>query len=296
MLTFLERLQARQILVSDGATGTNLQQRGLDRGTPSERWVLENPAQIVRLHRDFVAAGSDIILTSTFGATTIRLDHAGLAGRSADINRAAVDLARQAVAGTGALVGGSIGPTGQLLKPLGPLDEEAACAAFADQAKVLSDAGVDLLVIETQFDLAEAKVAIRAVRSVTQVALVVSFSYDRGTRTMMGVRPSVMASELAGLGVDVLGINCGRSLEDNRKALAELRSATQLPIWFKPNAGLPVLDEAANPTYTVSPEQMGAEVPLWIAAGAQVVGGCCGTSPEHLAAIARAAKEIRTSF
>ncbi len=131
-------------------------------------------------------------------------------------------------------------------------------------------------------------------RSVTQVPLVVSFSYDRGTRTMMGVRPSVMAAELADLGVDVLGINCGRSLEDNRKALAELRSATQLPIWFKPNAGLPVLDEAANPTYTISPEQMGAEVPLWLAAGAQIVGGCCGTSPAHLSAIARMRVKITT--
>ncbi len=157
MLTFLERLHAGQVLVSDGATGTNLQARGLDRGTPSERWVLENPIQIVRLHRDFVNAGSDIILTSTFGATTIRLEHSGLAGRMAEINRAAVDLARQAAAGSATLVAGSIGPTGQLLQPLGPLDEAAAVAAFADQAKVLSEAGVDLLVIETQFDLARSQ-------------------------------------------------------------------------------------------------------------------------------------------
>lgn len=295
MLAFLERLQAGQILVADGATGTNLQQRGLDRGIPSERWVLENPEQILRLHRDFVAAGSDIILTSTFGATTIRLEQAGLAARSAEINRQAVALARQAAEGTQTLVGGSIGPTGQLLKPLGPLEEADACAAFATQAKELSEAGVDLLVIETQFDLGEAKAAIRAVRSVTQVALVVSFSYDRGTRTMMGVRPGVMAAELANLGVNVLGINCGRSLEDNRKALAELRSATTLPIWFKPNAGLPVLDEEANTMYTVSPEQMGAEAASWIAAGAQVVGGCCGTSPAHLGAIARAVKAGQTA-
>jgi 5-methyltetrahydrofolate--homocysteine methyltransferase len=290
MLSFLERLQAGQVLVADGATGTNLQQRGLGHGTPSERWVLENPDQIVRLHRDFVTAGTDIILTSTFGATTIRLEQAGLAARSAEINRKAVALARQAAEGTQTLVGGSIGPTGQLLKPLGPLEEADAFTAFATQAMELSEAGVDLLVIETQFDLGEAKTAIRAIRSVTQVALVVSFSYDRGTRTMMGVRPAVMVAELADLGVNVLGINCGRSLEDNRKALVELRSATALPIWFKPNAGLPVLDEEANPTYTVSPEQMGAEAPAWVVAGAQIVGGCCGTSPAHLRAIARAIK------
>jgi 5-methyltetrahydrofolate--homocysteine methyltransferase len=289
---FLDRLHAGQVLVADGATGTNLQQRGLERGVSSERWVLENPEQIVALHRDFIEAGSDLILTSTFGATTIRLEQSGLAGQAAEVNRQAVALARRATsqAGPGTLVAASIGPTGHLIKPLGPLDEEAAVAAFVAQAQVLAAAGVDLFVIETQFDLTEAKAALRAVRSVTSLPVVVSFSYDRGTRTMMGVRPSVMAAELADLGADVFGINCGRSLEDNFKALGELRSATQLPIWFKPNAGLPVLDKDANPTYTVSPDQMGAQASTWIAAGAQIVGGCCGTSPAHLAAIAKAVK------
>jgi 5-methyltetrahydrofolate--homocysteine methyltransferase len=194
------------------------------------------------------------------------------------------------LAGAQILVAGSIGPTGQLLKPLGPLDEAEALAIFAAQAESLAAAGVDLLVIETQFDLGEARAAIRGARSVSALPLVVSFSYDRGTRTMMGVRPSTMAAELVDLGVDVLGINCGRSLEDNLKALKELRSATTLPVWFKPNAGLPVLDEDANPTYTVTPEQMGVEAANWVAAGANIVGGCCGTSPAHLAAIARAVK------
>src|SRR5512138_1634287 len=137
MLSFLERLQAGQVLVADGATGSNLQQRGLDRGMPSERWVLENPEQIVRLHRDFIAAGADIVLTSTFGATSIRLEHAGLAERAAEVNRKAVALARQAAEGTPALVAGSMGPTGQLIKPLGPLDEADAVAAFAAQANGL---------------------------------------------------------------------------------------------------------------------------------------------------------------
>ena len=290
MTAFLDRLRAGQVLVADGATGTNLQQRGLARGVSSESWVLENPEQITRLHRDFIEAGADLVLTSTFGASSIRLEQAGLAGRAVEVNQQAVALARQAGAGHGTLVAGSIGPTGQLLKPLGPLDEEEAVAAFTAQAQALADAGVDVLVIETQFDLAEAKAAVRAVRAVTDLPLVVSFSYDRGVRTMMGVRPSIMAAELVDLGVDVLGINCGRSLEDNLKALGELRSATRLPIWFKPNAGLPVLDENANPTYTISPEQMGAQVSSWIAAGAQIVGGCCGTSPAHLAAIAGAVK------
>lgn len=290
MPSFLDRLRTGEVLVADGATGTNLQQRGLGRGVPAERWVLDNPDQIVRLHQDFIAAGADLILTCTFGATSIRLDQAGLASRAAEINQKAVALARKAIAGAPVLVAGSIGPTGHLLKPLGPLDEDEAIAVFAAQAEALSQADVDLLVIETQFDLGEARAAVRGARSVSTLPLVVSFSYDRGTRTMMGVRPSVMAAEMDGLGVDVLGINCGRSLEDNLKALGELRSATTLPVWFKPNAGLPVLDEDAIPTYTITPERMGSEAIGWLAAGANVVGGCCGTSPAHLAAIARAVK------
>jgi 5-methyltetrahydrofolate--homocysteine methyltransferase len=291
-LSFLDRLRAGEVLVADGATGTNLQQRGLSRGVAPEHWVLENPEPIVRLHRDFIEAGSDLILTSTFGATSFRLEAAGLTAHAAEINRKAVELARQAAAASQRkiLVAGSIGPTGQMLQPLGPLSEEDALAAFTAQAQVLASAGADVLVIETQFDLSEACAALRAVRSVSSLPVVVSFSYDRGTRTMMGVRPSAMATEISALGADVLGINCGRSLEDNQKALAELRAVTTLPIWFKPNAGLPVLDEDANPTYTVTPEQMGALAPSWIAGGAQVVGGCCGTSPAHLAAIARAVK------
>ncbi len=288
MSKFLERLREGEVLVADGATGTNLQQRGLERGASAEVWVLERPEEIVRLHRDFIAAGANIILTASFGATPVRLDAggAGLGSRAAEINRRAVDLARQAAAGTGVLVAGSIGPTGQLLKPFGPLDEAGAERAFGEQARALASAGVDLLVVETQFDLSEARIALRAARGAANgLPLVCSFSYDRGTRTMMGVKPSQMAGELDGL-ADVLGINCGRSLEDNLKALHELCAATTLPVWFKPNAGLPQVDELGNSAYAVTPEQMGAQAPEWVQAGARVIGGCCGTSPEHLREIA----------
>jgi 5-methyltetrahydrofolate--homocysteine methyltransferase len=142
-------------------------------------------------------------------------------------------------------------------------------------------------VIETQFDINEATTAIQGAQSVSKLPIVCSFSYDRGTRTMMGVKPAQMAKAIAPLGVAVLGINCGRSLDENLAALQELRKNTDLPIWFKPNAGMPELDEDNNPTYSVNPEQMGAHVPQWIAAGAQIIGGCCGNSPEHIRAIAR---------
>jgi 5-methyltetrahydrofolate--homocysteine methyltransferase len=282
---FLKQIQ-QQVLISDGATGTNLQMRGLAKGSPSDLWVFDNPQAIIQLHRDFIAAGSNIILTNTFGGNRIRLAKSGLEDRVLELNQTAVGLARNAAEGTSTWVAGSIGPTGELLKPNGLLEESQAREAFVEQALALAEAGVDLLVVETQFDLAEARIAVEAVRSVTTLPLVCSFSFDRGTRTMMGVKPSQLAVELESLGVDLLGINCGRSLPDNLKALQELRATTLLPIWFKPNAGLPRTNDAGESIYDVTPEEMGANAVEWIKNGAAIIGGCCGTSPEHLHQIA----------
>jgi 5-methyltetrahydrofolate--homocysteine methyltransferase len=291
MSDFRERLLAGERFVLDGATGTNLQRTGLPVGAAAEIWVLEKPEAIADLERAFVAAGSDIILTCTFGGTRLRLEASGLADHFEAINRKAVEIAQGVTAGTDVLVAGSIGPTGHMLAPLGTLSEEDAEADYREQAQLLVDAGVDLLVVETQFDLTEAAAAVRAVRSVdAAIPLVCSFSYDRGTRTMMGVKPESMAETIGALDVDVLGINCGRSLDENLDALGQLRQATDKPLWFKPNAGLPEMDEDGKPTYSVSPAEMGALVPDWLAAGAQLVGGCCGTSPDHLAEIAKAVR------
>lgn len=290
MNRFLERLQSGVVLVLDGATGTNLQRRGLPVGTPSDIWVMDNPEAVRQLHKDFLSAGSDILLTNTFGSSRLHLQHAGLAHRFDETNRQAVTLLAEIVKGSSTLVGGSMGPLGEMLEPSGTLTERDAEKEYAEQARLLSESGVDLLVIETQFDLNEARAAIRGARSATDLPIVCSFSYDRGTRTMMGVKPGQMARELAGTGVTALGINCGRSLEDNFKALQELSQVTDLPLWFKPNAGLPHTDESGALQYDVTPEMMAAQVPQWIAAGARLVGGCCGTSPNHLKAIAEAIK------
>jgi 5-methyltetrahydrofolate--homocysteine methyltransferase len=284
----LELLAAGQTLVSDGATGTNLQKMGLPVGAAAELWVLEKPEAILALNQAFIAAGSDILLTCTFGGTRLRLEASGLADSFEEVNRKAVALTREAVTGTEMWVAGSIGPTGHMLSPLGTVSEEEAEKNYRDQARILLESGVDLIVIETQFDLNEASAAVRGVRAVdAQIPLVCSFSYDRGTRTMMGVKPETMAATIGALNVDVLGINCGRSLDENLQALQTLSRVTDKPIWFKPNAGMPELGEDGKPTYSVAPEQMGALVPDWLAAGAQIVGGCCGTSPEHLAEIAK---------
>lgn len=290
--TFLERLKAGECLVADGATGTNLQKRGLERGKPGELWLLERPDEILRLHHEFMDAGADILLTCTFGGSVLRLQKEGLGEQVEALNQKAVELAQQATEGTDCLVAGSIGPCGELLMPLGTLGEETAFKALLQQAQVLVSAGVDLLVVETQYDLKEATLAVKAALEAAagNIPVVCSFSYDRGVRTMMGVNPSQMAKEFAASGVVALGINCGRSLDDNLKALGELKQASILPVWFKPNAGLPTLNPVGEAVYDVTPQKMGEAAAAWLAGGAQIVGGCCGTSPAHLREIARQVK------
>lgn len=288
-------LKTRQILISDGATGTNLIQRGLPRGKTAEDWVLEKPDEILKLNHDFIKAGSDIILTSTFGASKIRLEQSGLADRFEAINSQAAALAKEAVRNSGVLVAGSLGPLGHILKPLGHLEEDEAEQYYEDQSRVLSDSGVDLLLVETQFDLCEASAAVKGALSASDLPVICSFSFDRGTRTMMGVSPKQFADEMNTSGISVIGINCGKSLDDNHLALKELADATELPIWFKPNAGLPKLDENGQPFYDISPEKMADYVGGWIDAGAMIVGGCCGTSPDHLKAIAGEVDRYRSA-
>jgi len=292
---FLERLSKGEVLVSDGATGTNLQKMGLPVGSAAEVWVQENPEAIQKLNQAFLDAGADILLTCTFGASRLRLSASGLEDHCEMINRRAVSITREAIGDRNVLIAGSIGPTGQLLAPLGTVTPQEAEADFSSQARVLCEAGVDLIVIETQFDLNEATAAVSGVRSVDrEIPLVCSFSYDRGTRTMMGVRPETMAEQIGAMEVDVLGVNCGRSLEENLEVLKQLRQSTDLPLWFKPNAGMPEMDNEGKPCYAITPEEMGALVPDWLVAGAQIVGGCCGTNPEHLAAIAKYAHKAHS--
>jgi 5-methyltetrahydrofolate--homocysteine methyltransferase len=291
--TFISRIKNNEYLVSDGATGTNLIARGLPNGLAAESWVLDQPDQIIKLHKDFISAGADIILTCTFGASSIRLRGSSLEGKAVQINQKAVELAHAATEGSQTYIAGSLGPVGQLLKPYGPLTGEEVQEAYAQQANAISEAGADILVIETQFDMGEIKAAIDGARSVSELPLVVSISYDRGNRTMMGISPTQVGKELELLPVDIIGINCGRSLSENLQNLVELRQKTSKPIWFKPNAGLPHIDSQGKTFYETSPEAMGEQVHGWIEAGVQIVGGCCGTSPDHLKQIS---KHVHSSY
>jgi 5-methyltetrahydrofolate--homocysteine methyltransferase len=291
MNKFLERLQSGEILVADGSTGASLQKMGLKPGIPPEELVFEAPEMVLQLEQAFVAAGSDIILTDTFGGTRLRMQESKYGPRAPEVNIRAAELARQAAsARPGVLVGGSIGPTGQLIKPYGPLTIEEATASFTEQAKALAEGGVDLLVIETMFAFEEADAAFKGARSVTDLPIVVSFSYDRGVRTMMGVKPVDMFKRYKEMGAVLIGANCGTTLENMEKILQEYAAVDPaFPLWAKPNAGLPHLVEGLT-TFDVTPEQMAEYAVKYVRLGARVVGGCCGNMPEHLAAIAKAVK------
>ena len=292
---FLKGLQAGETLVADGATGTNLQKVGLKAGMPPEAWVMEQSEKILALEKSFVEAGSDIILTCTFGGTRLRLKDSPYAGRVAEVNQRAVEIARQAVKSRPeVLVAGSMGPVGGLLKPYGLLTLEEVGAAYLEQAEALTGAGVDLLVIETQFSLEEAITALEAARQAGDLPVVVSFSYDRGTRTMMGVKPSQVVQTFQPLGVTAIGANCGTTLENMEAIVKEYsETAGSQVIWAKPNAGLPALGDDGAATYNVTPEQMGEFANRYVQAGARIVGGCCGSTPAHVAAIARAIKKAK---
>src|SRR4030066_1160828 len=280
--SFLSRINAKELLVSDGATGSTLIARGLPSGMTSETWVVDQPEKIIQLHRDFITAGADIILTCTFGASSTRMKGSLLEGKTDYVNQKAVELALEAATGTQTFIAGSLGPLGQLMKPYGPLDVDEVRNAYAEQAKSICEAGADLLVIETQFDMGEIKAAIQGVKTACELPLVVSLSYDRGRRTMMGISPSQAGKELEGLPVDLIGINCGRSLEENLQNLVDLRQVTTKPIWFKPNAGLPHVDGLGKTVYETTPDMMGAQVYSWLTSGAQIVGEGGGTPQEHL--------------
>jgi methionine synthase I (cobalamin-dependent) len=284
--TFIDRL-ADGVLLADGATGTNYQRMGIEPGVAPEEWVFDAPDKVQELHRAFVDAGSELVLTCTFGGSSLRLADEALAGRATELNRRAVDLAREAVREE-TLVAGSIGPTGHLTEPLGPLTRKLAVATFAEQARALAEGGADLLVLETFFSLDEGLWAVEGIRSETELPLVVSYSFDQGTRTMMGLRPTEVVEAFAPLGVAAVGANCGKSLAETDAIVDELLAAAGgVPLWVKPNAGVP-RGVGERVVYDAGPDDLGRHLAAYAARGVKVVGGCCGSTPEHVAATASA--------
>ncbi len=294
MNKFLERLNAGDVLVADGSTGATLQKMGLKPGQSPEELVIDNPEIVLKLASSFVEAGSDIILTDTFGGSRIRMKDSKYQNRAPEINTRAAEIARKAAcARDGVLVAGSLGPVGGLIKPYGPLTVEEVKATFAEEAQALAEGGVDFLLIETMFAFEEATAAFEGACSVTDLPIVVSFSYDRGTRSMMGVKPKDVIKKYSEMGAVMIGANCGTTLENMETIVKEyVATLPNVPLWIKPNAGVPHMDlKTEQGVFDVTPEDMGAYAKKYVELGAKVVGGCCGSTPGHVAAIAKAVKQ-----
>ncbi len=279
-------LNQKPILIADGAMGTMLQKAGLPLGVAPEHWIFENPDAIRALHRAYLEAGADMILTNTFGGTPARLERSGLREHVHALNLTAARLARE-VAGEQSLVIGDIGPTGKMFEPLGPLTYAEAVAGFAAQAASLVEGGVDAILIETMSDLNEALAAIEGTRQVTALPILVTMSFDTKGRTMMGIKPEKAAQTLWNAGVAVIGANCGRTLSETLDAVLKMRAAVPEAILMaKPNAGLPHA-ENGELVYDVTPEIMAEYAQRFVTeAGVKIFGGCCGSTPAHIRAVA----------
>ena len=270
------------LLITDGAWGTELQARGLDPGTVPDTWNLTHPERVEAVARAYVEAGSQVILTNTFRANSV-----AMAGDLEAINRAGVATSKRAAAGK-ALVFASIGPTGKLLMT-GEMSEEQATAAFAAQAAALAEAGADALLVETMSDIEEARLAVAAAKG-TGLPVIASFAFDSGKnkdRTMMGATPEAVSAAMVEAGADSVGANCGVGIEHVALICRRLRAACDLPIWIKPNAGLPKMEGTAI-RYDTSPEFFASHYAALRDAGASFLGGCCGSTPDFVRALVSA--------
>lgn len=286
MLPFRLRI-ASGTLVGDGAWGTMLLERGLPSGAPPERWTRERPEIIVEIARAYLDAGAELITTNTFGASPLRLAQHHLEDRFEELNRRAVELVREAV-GERAFVSASIGPTGRLLAPLGDAAPDEVAAGFERQAFLLAKAGADVVCIETMTDLQEALLAVRAVRSVSpEIPIVATMTFEatpRGAFTVMGVSVPSAAGELAAAGADVVGANCGGGVDEMIIVAEAFAASTALPIAIRPNAGLPALREGRL-VYPTTPRAFAEALAPLAARGVRILGGCCGTTPDHIRAL-----------
>ncbi len=286
----LERLKRGDVLVGDGAWGTQLMQRGLPDGQPPEWFALEKPGTIEEVARLYVDAGADLVTTDTFGGTSFRLKLHGLDGERDRINRQAVEAVKRAVAGR-ALVSASVGPSGQLLEPFGDTSPDAVEAAFAEQIAVLAAAGADVLCIETMGDMTEATRAVKAAKAAAPgMPVMATMTFEptpRGYFTVMGVSVEKAVAGLEAAGADVVGSNCGTGMADMVEIARRMVRTTRLPVLIQPNAGLPVSRDGQL-VYDETPGTFAARVPELLELGVAIVGGCCGTTPDHTRAIRQA--------
>ena len=284
MHTLIQQFVTQGLTLTDGAWGTEFQARGLEAGECPDVWNLTHPERVEQVARAYVEAGSQVILTNTFQANRLALAGHGHASQVDEINRRGVEISQRAAAGR-AYVFASLGPSGKLLM-MGEVSEEDLRAAYTEQTQALARAGADALIFETMSDLAEAKVGVQAARA-TGLPVIVSLAFDSGKnhdRTMMGVTPEEAAAELTAVGADVIGANCGQGTENYAPLAKRLHDATGLPLWIKPNAGLPELVDG-RAQYRTTPEEFARHTAALVAEGASFLGGCCGTNPDFIRAL-----------
>jgi len=292
-LPLLQALRERPLL-GDGAMGTQLMLAGLEQGNCGEEWNLTHPERVLAIQQRYADAGSDCILTNTFGGSRIMLNRHGNADRVAAINQAGVEIAHRAFGGRGGYVIGDIGPFGGLMEPYGDFTEEQVRSAFNEQAQALVDAGADAIIVETQTSLEELLLGIEAAKQAGAPCVIGSMAYDvtldGGTfRTMMGIDPERAATFMQEHGADIVALNCGTGMdmERARQAVVRYRKVTGLPVMAQPNAGQPKLIEM-KVVYDETPEQMVTGVPALLDAGVGILGACCGSTPDHIRAFRKA--------
>ncbi len=291
--TIVEAVKSGKVLVSDGAWGTFLQKKGMKPGECPELWCVDHREDVLDIARGYIEAGSDMVETDSFGGTCFKLEHYELADRTAELNEAAASISREA-AGPDKYVIASIGPTGKMLL-MGDVTEEELYNAFKEQAVALEKGGADAVCIETMSAIDEASLAVKAAKENTSLEVICTFTFEKTAtgeyRTMMGVSPAEMAKEISAAGADIIGTNCGNGMERMIEIVRQLRAESDKPILVHANAGLPKNVNGVD-IFPDTPEDMAKLVPGIVEAGANIIGGCCGTTPAHISAIKDAVNNL----